>query len=83
MTSAEVDLLEAVLGETEATIAAVRLDQLHLPTPCTDYDVADLTNHLVGWARAFAARFSGASETEDPNAYRAGPSPAAEFHEAT
>jgi uncharacterized protein (TIGR03086 family) len=82
MSSSDVDHLAAVFVETQATIAAVRPDQLHSPTPCSDYDVADLVNHLVGWARSFAARFSGASETEDPNDYRSGTNPAEEFGEA-
>jgi len=29
------------------TIAAVRPDQLHRPTPCTDYDVEQLLGHMV------------------------------------
>jgi uncharacterized protein (TIGR03086 family) len=82
MSNSDVDLAEAVLHETEATIAAVRPDQLHVPTPCSDYDVADLINHLVGWARSFAARFTGVSATEDPNEYRSGANPAVEFHQA-
>jgi uncharacterized protein (TIGR03086 family) len=82
MESSDVALLEAVFLETEATIAAVRSDQLHSPTPCTDYDVADLVNHLIGWARTFAARFTGASAAEDPNDYRTGENPARDFHEA-
>jgi len=82
MSSSDVDLLEAVFLEMEATIAAVRSDQLHSPTPCTDYDVAELVNHLIGWARSFAAKFTGASSTEDPNDYRTDENPAGVFHEA-
>jgi uncharacterized protein (TIGR03086 family) len=82
MSHSDVDLLETVLLETEATIAAVRSDQLHLSTPCADFDVTDLLNHMIGWARSFAARLTGASSTEDPNAYRVGENPAGEFHAA-
>jgi uncharacterized protein (TIGR03086 family) len=82
MSSTDTDLLDAVLQETEATIADVKPDQLHLPTPCSDYNVADLIDHLVGWARSFAGRFTGTSATEDPNDYRSGTKPAVEFHQA-
>jgi uncharacterized protein (TIGR03086 family) len=82
MSASDVDLAEKVLRETEATIAAVRPDQLHEPTPCSDYDVADLINHLVGWARSFAARFTGDPLAEDPNEYHTGENPALEFHQA-
>jgi uncharacterized protein (TIGR03083 family) len=78
----DVDLAENVLRETEAIIAAVKPDQLHDPTPCSDYDVADLIHHLVGWARSFAARFTGDPLAEDPNEYRTGANPALEFHQA-
>jgi uncharacterized protein (TIGR03086 family) len=82
MSNSDADLLAAVFDETHATIAAVRSDQLHSPTPCADFDVAALVNHLIGWARSFAARFSGASEADAPNEYQAGTNPAGEFEEA-
>ncbi|MFZ0324910.1 MAG: TIGR03086 family metal-binding protein [Actinomycetes bacterium] len=76
------DLLESVLDETEATLAAVRPDQAHLPTPCPDFDVARLTDHVVGWAVSFASRLTDGLATGDPNDYRVGSSPATEFHRA-
>ena len=82
VSSSDLDLAEAVLDETEAIIAAVRPDQLLRPTPCSDYDVAGLINHLVGWARSFAARFTGVTTTEDPNDYRTGAHPAVGTREA-
>lgn len=36
------------LAQTAGLVAAVRADQHALPTPCTDYTVADLLRHLVG-----------------------------------
>ncbi len=82
MSESEADLLESVLAETEATIRAVGPGQRHWPTPCPDLDVARLTDHVVGWAASFASRLTDGADLGDPNAYRVGPSPAAEFHQA-
>ena len=41
------DLLDALPAGAEAD-----------PTPCTDYSVADLRIHIVGWGTAFGAGFS-------------------------
>jgi uncharacterized protein (TIGR03086 family) len=83
MSPPEIDLLESVLAETEATIASVRPGQEHLPTPCPDLDVARIVDHLVGWANSFATRLTGGSVAGDPNDYRVGGSPATEFHQAS
>ena len=82
MSDSEIDLVESVFLETEASIAAVTPDQLRLPTPCADYNVADLINHLVGWAQNFASRFSGVSDPMNPKDYRVGASPEVEFDQA-
>ena len=79
MGAAGIDLLESVLAKTGSVIAGVRPGQTQLPTPCPDYDVARLVDHLLGWAHSFAARLDGATFAGDPNQYRAGPDPAAEF----
>lgn len=82
MSPSEIDLLESVLDETEATIASVTPGQEHLPTPCPEFDVARIVDHLVGWANSFATRLTGGSVTGDPNDYRVGGNPATEFHQA-
>lgn len=71
--------LAAVIDKTTTLLAGVRPEQLALPTPCPDYDVAALTDHLVGWLRMFAARAAGAEHHEDPGAYKCGAHPVAEF----
>ncbi|MFI5489522.1 TIGR03086 family metal-binding protein [Micromonospora echinaurantiaca] len=40
------DLLAAAAPRTVAVVRAVADEQLHLPTPCSDYTVRDLLNHL-------------------------------------
>ena len=82
MEASEIDQLESALRRTEAILAGVRADQAALPTPCADYDVARLVDHLVGWASSFAARVTGSTFEGDPNDFRAGADPAGEFRAA-
>lgn len=55
-TSAE--LLDAVLADLARVVGAITDDQLHDPTPCTDYDVGQLRGHVLGWLTNFAAGFA-------------------------
>lgn len=41
-------LLERTLGQTESIIAEIRPEQAILPTPCPQWTVHDLTEHVVG-----------------------------------
>lgn len=50
----QIDLAPAAL-RLAAVVAAVRDDQLGLPTPCPDYTVGDLLDHVAGLGDAFAA----------------------------
>lgn len=51
----DADLLADVLAKDAGLIGGVRDDQWSLPTPCAEYDVRALTDHVVGWLRVFAA----------------------------
>lgn len=57
----DLDVLESVLAKDEALIAAVGSDQLPAPTPCPEYAVRDLVNHLVRWVKLFDASANGQS----------------------
>ncbi|MER6945241.1 TIGR03086 family metal-binding protein [Nonomuraea sp. NPDC000554] len=59
MTSTPVEQLAQVLADTERLVAAVRDEQWADPTPCTDWDVRRLVNHLVVGNRAFASILRG------------------------
>jgi uncharacterized protein (TIGR03086 family) len=82
MSAHDIDLLESVFTKTEAIIAGVRPDQTLLASPCAEFDVVQLVDHMVGWASSFAARAAGMPFEGDPNDYRAGTNPAAEFRSA-
>jgi uncharacterized protein (TIGR03086 family) len=52
------DLLDAVLADLAPVVGGITAGQLHDPTPCTDYDVAQLRDHVLGWLATFAAGFA-------------------------
>jgi uncharacterized protein (TIGR03086 family) len=54
MLSSPIDLLDAGFAWTGDRIAAVTPDQLGAPTPCTEFDLAQLLDHLMGGLRRFA-----------------------------
>jgi uncharacterized protein (TIGR03086 family) len=54
------DLLGPVLG---GVVANLTPDQLDRPTPCAQYDVRGVLEHMIGGATAFAAAYRGAAPT--------------------
>jgi uncharacterized protein (TIGR03086 family) len=52
------DLLVDVLTDLAAVVGGIDDDQLHDPTPCTEYDVEQLRAHVLGWLTTFAAGFA-------------------------
>ncbi|HEY5455520.1 MAG TPA: TIGR03086 family metal-binding protein [Acidothermaceae bacterium] len=71
--------LEDVLHTTGAIVAGVKADQYGLPTPCPDYDVETLLNHIVGWVGVFADGASQEPPKTNPATYQVGSDPGAEF----
>jgi uncharacterized protein (TIGR03086 family) len=57
-TETTADLLAEVLTELAPVVGGITDDQLHDPTPCTEYDVAQLREHVLGWLAIFAAGFA-------------------------
>jgi uncharacterized protein (TIGR03086 family) len=56
--------------------------QQELATPCPDYDVQKLVDHMVGWAHLFAAAACGETFEGDPTAYAAEEDAAQDFNRA-
>ena len=65
----DVDVLESVLTKDAALVGNVAPDALAGPTPCPDYDVRALLDHIVGWVRYFAATANGREPDGDPSAF--------------
>ena len=84
-TSATADLLEAVLADLAPVVGAITDDQLHDPTPCSNYDVGQLRDHVLGWLGNFAAGFAdphGQAPQTTVEGPRASVDPAAEVQAA-
>ena len=57
--TAPVDDLATALAATERLVAEIGADEWGLPTPCTDWSVLDVVNHLVGGNLLFVRVFAG------------------------
>ena len=80
------DLLAAVLTDLETVVGGIRPEQLHDPTPCTEYDVAQLREHVLGWLTTFASGFAdpdGQAPRDSLGGYQVPADPAAEVQAAS
>jgi uncharacterized protein (TIGR03086 family) len=75
----DIDVLESVLVKDATLIAAVRPDQLGDPTPCGDYDVQTLIDHILGWMQRFAANANGERFEADPSTFHS-EDPVTDYH---
>ncbi len=63
------ELFNETLDQARKVIADIPPTQLGNPTPCTEYDVAQVTNHLTGAVRRVADVFSGIEPGEIDNGH--------------
>jgi uncharacterized protein (TIGR03086 family) len=61
-----VDLMERTFTATGRVVANVKPDQLGDSTPCTEWTVRDLINHLLGTADLFGAAARGEKSDINP-----------------
>jgi uncharacterized protein (TIGR03086 family) len=82
-TATTAQLLRYVLDDLATVVERTDERQLHDPTPCTEFDVETLRNHILSWLSSFAA---GAADpdgrTGDVGSYRPSADPAAEVRRA-
>ena len=55
-----VDLLARALGQAESLIANLTPDEASLPTPCTEWDLSTLVNHVIRDTQQFTKMAAGA-----------------------
>ena len=75
----DVKLLEGVLDKTRNVVADVRPEMYDMSTPCPDYNVRTLVNHLVAWIGIFATAAEGGTPAPDAAEAEAGGQPDEEF----
>ncbi len=78
----DIELLTSVLNKTQTILGFVESSQLDGPTPCPEFNVSQLMNHIVGWVQVFAAGCNKIAFTGDAEAYQCGLNPAQEFEAA-
>lgn len=79
------DLLAAVLADLAPVVGGITGEQLHDRTPCTEYDVEQLRDHVLGWLTTFAAGFAdpdGQAPRASLDGYKAPADAAAEVRTA-
>lgn len=67
--SDRLDLLDEVIDSTAALLEAIPSEAYGRPTPCTQYTVGDLIDHLVGWVHVFEAAARETDASRDPDSY--------------
>jgi uncharacterized protein (TIGR03086 family) len=72
-TSAPINDLRQLLDVVQTAVAAVREDQWTAPTPCSEWNVRDLVNHIVRGNRLFALAVRGEPPPEPGDALGADP----------
>ena len=78
-----VTLLEQIYDHTEGVLAEIGPDQYELPTPCTEWNVRELVNHVIGSVHFMASAVVGdAPPAGDPPDFTASKQPAEEFRAA-
>ena len=64
-----IDVLRDMLTETRRLIDGLDGPHLSLPTPCEDFDVAALLDHMCTWIAVFDATANDRPATVDPNTF--------------
>jgi len=65
-----IDTLESMLDKTGDVVLAVDPGQHRLPTPCADFDVARLLEHIAVWIQVFDSAVNCKELGFDPNDHR-------------
>jgi uncharacterized protein (TIGR03086 family) len=60
----QITQLEQLGPHLGAVVANIRPDQLNDPTPCAEFDVRGVLEHMIAGATAFAAAYRGAEPVE-------------------
>jgi uncharacterized protein (TIGR03086 family) len=64
MTNEPLARFDRAVAVADSAIAGVRPDQWSAPTPCTEWDLRQLLNHLVGGTKAFLSMQTGGAPVD-------------------
>jgi uncharacterized protein (TIGR03086 family) len=73
-----IDALDRTFAHAHDVVAGVRPDQYDDKTPCTEWSVRDLLEHMIGAVEGLGAAASGRS----PEPFTLSADPASQFHDA-
>lgn len=74
--------LEEILPAVIKLVEAIEPDQLAAPTPCSNFNVLDVVNHMISLGGTFAYAFRGEEPPEPGPAYDGDQVPASAFRQA-
>lgn len=77
-----IDQLDRILGAVSDLVDGIDAEQLTAPTPCDEFTVHDVLDHMMVLGGGFAHLFRGGEPTGDPAPAAYGRVPAAEFRRA-
>ena len=78
-----VTLLDQIYQHTEGVLAEIGAEQYELPTPCTEWNLRELVNHMIGSVHFMASAVAGEDLPEgDAPDFTAAQEPAKEFRAA-
>jgi uncharacterized protein (TIGR03086 family) len=77
-----IDRIERSLDMTRAIVSQITETQWTEPTPCADWDVREVLNHMVGGMRIFTAELTGNDAGADHEADWLGADPVGQFLDA-
>ena len=77
-----VEQLGRAFDAVAGLISNIRADQWSAPTPCTDWTVRQMVNHLIGMNRVFAALLAGQPPPPRPSADHVEDDPAGAYRDS-
>lgn len=83
MSTEMLSALDEINRSANRLVGSVSADQWEAPTPCTEWSVRNLVNHMTGTTKLIGASAARTEPTDPPDADHLGDAPVAAFAAAT